>query len=71
MNSNEIFKTLGEIVNKTHRSTDFIQKSSLLHVVISFLIWYDKSLHPVVIHENNLICISMNIYKKETNKGNL
>ena len=35
---------------------------SLLHVVMSSVIQFDKSVHPMVLYENNLISIFMNVY---------
>ena len=47
---------------KIHKLTDFNQKPSLLHVIISSGIRFDKFFYPVVIYANYLICINMNIY---------
>ena len=41
--------------------TDISPKHSLLHVVISSAIKFDKSFHPVVLYENYIICILINI----------
>ena len=35
---------------------------SLLHVVMSLVIQFDKSIHPTVLYENDLIIIFMNVY---------
>ena len=35
---------------------------SLLHIVMSSVIQYDKSIHPIVLYENDLISIIMNEY---------
>ena len=35
---------------------------SLLHVVMSSVIQFDKSIHPMVLYENDLISIFMNVY---------
>ena len=41
----------------THKLTDFSPKPSLLHVVISSVIRFDKSLYPVVLYEKYVVCI--------------
>ena len=35
---------------------------SLLHVAMSSMIQFDKSIHPIVLNENDLISIFMNVY---------
>ena len=35
---------------------------SLLHVIMSSVIQFDKSIHPMVLYENDLISIFMNVY---------
>ena len=35
---------------------------SLLHVAMSLVIQFDKSIHPMVLYENDLISIFMNVY---------
>ena len=35
---------------------------SLLHVVMSSVIQFDKSIHPMVLYENDLISLFMNVY---------
>ena len=35
---------------------------SLLHVVMSSVIQFNKSIHPMVLYENYLISIFMNVY---------
>ena len=44
----------------TNKLTDFSPKPSLLHVVTSSVIQFDKSLYPVVLYEKYVICIFMN-----------
>ena len=56
---NYIFKTYGRHRNMTHKLTDFSPKPSVLHVVISLVIRFDKSLYPVVLYEKYAICIFM------------
>ena len=56
---------------KTHKLTDFNSKPSLLHVVISSVIGFDKFFNPVVMYANYLICIFMNFYANLKNDGNI
>ena len=51
----------------THKLADFSPKPSLLHVVISSVIQFDKSLYPVALYEKNVICIFMNNCKNLEN----
>ena len=46
-------------------------KPSLLHVVVPFIILYNNSFHPVVLLENNLICIFMIILEKVSEGGEI
>ena len=46
-------------MKKTHELTDFNSRYSLLHVVISSVIGFDKFFYPVVMYANYLICIFM------------
>ena len=64
MNINENFKN--EVKSKKKHinkriSVKNITKPPLLPVFISPMIQFDKFFHPVVLYENNLICIFMNI----------
>ena len=56
---------------KTHKST--APKPSLLHVVVPFMKLYNNnnSFHPLVLLENNLICIFMIILKKVSKGGEI
>ena len=56
---------------KTHQLTDFNSSPSLLHVVISSVIGFDKFFYPVVMYANYLICIFMNFYANLKNGGNI
>ena len=56
---------------KTHKSTGLNTKTILLHVVVPFIILYDNSFHPVVLLENNLICIFMIILEKVSKGGEI
>ena len=56
----------------THKLTDFSPKPSLLHVVISSVIRFDKSLYPVVLYEKYVICIfiiAVKTYEKMMKKS--
>ena len=44
---------------------------SLLHVAMSSVIQFDKSIHPIVIFENDLISIFMIVYVNLQNIGKL
>ena len=46
-------------------------KPSLLHVVVPFIILYNNSFHPVVLLENNIICIFMIILEKVSKGGEI
>ena len=46
-------------------------KPSLLHVVVPFIILYNNSFNPVVLLENNLICIFMIILEKVSKGGEI
>ena len=35
---------------------------SLLHVAMSSVIQFDRSIHPMILYENGLISIFMNVY---------
>ena len=54
---------------KTHKLTDSYPKPSLLHVVISSVIGFNKFFYSVVLYVNYLICIFMNIYANLKNDG--
>ena len=56
---------------KAYKSTDFIPKPSLLHVVVPFIILYNNSFHPVVLLENTIICIFMSILEKVSKGGEI
>ena len=43
---------------------------SLLHVVMSSVIQFDKSIHPMVLYENDLISIFMKVYVNLQKIGN-
>ena len=56
----------------THKLTDFSPKPSLLHVVISSVIRFDKSLYLVVLYEKYVICIfiiALKTYEKMMKKS--
>ena len=59
MNINKNVKNKGKSLK--YKQADFIPILSLLHVFISSVIQFDKSIHPVVLYEYYLICIFMNI----------
>ena len=46
-------------------------KPSLLHVVVPFIRLYNNSFHPVVLLENNLICILMIVLEKVSKGGEI
>ena len=46
-------------------------KPSLLHVVVQFIILYNNSFNPVVLLENNRICIFMIILEKVSKGGEI
>ena len=62
MNINENVNKSGKIVTNIHKLTNFHPKPSLIYVIISFVIQFDKLFYPVVLYENNLICIVMNMH---------
>ena len=70
---NEV-KSLKNNINE-HISAQNIFKPPLLPVFISSVIQFDKFFHPVVLDENDLICIFMNINEilkmREKTMGNL
>ena len=55
----------------THKLTNFSPKPSLLHVVISSVIRFDRSLYPVVLYEKYVICIFMNSCENLENDENI
>ena len=56
---------------KTHEVTDFNAKLSLLHVIISSVIGFDKFFYPVAMYANYLICIFMNFYANLKKDGKI
>ena len=51
MNINENVNKLGKIVRNIHKLTNFRPKPSLMYVIISYVIQFDKLLYPVVLYE--------------------
>ena len=62
MNISENANKLGKIVRNIHKLTNFHPKPSLMYVIISYVIQFDKLFYPVVLYEKYLICIVMNMY---------
>ena len=60
-----------EIVTNIHKLTNFRPKPSLMYVIISYVIQFDKLFYPVILNENYLICIVMNIHENLKNDGKI
>ena len=71
MNINENVNKLGKIVRNIHKLTNFRPKPSLMYVIISYVIQFDKLFYPVVLYENYLICIFMNMHVHLKNDGKI
>ena len=71
MNINENVNKLGKIVTNIHKLTNFRPKPSLMYVIISYVIQFNKLLYPVVQYENYLICIVMNMHVNLKNDGKI
>ena len=71
MNINENVKKWGEIVTNIHKLTNFLPKPSLMYVIISYVIQFNKLFYPVVLYENYLICIGKNIHVNLKNGGKI
>ena len=54
-------KTRPDITENVKNQTNK-QILSLLHVVMSSVIQFNESIHPMVLYENDLISIIMNVY---------
>ena len=52
MNINENVKKKKKIVTNIHKLTNFRPKPSLMYVIISYVIQFDKLFYPVVLYEN-------------------
>ena len=69
MNINKNDKRYGKVV-KNIKKLNFIPILSLFHVLISTMLRFDKSIHPVVLYEYFIICICMkNMKTLKKNEG--
>ena len=71
MNTNENFKNEGKIlknINKLISATNHHQ-TNIVEYFISSVIQFVKSIHPMALYENYLICIFMNINENLKNEG--
>ena len=71
MNINENVKKGEEIVTNIHKLTKFRPKPSLMYVIKSYVIQFNKLFYPVVLYENYLICIVKNIHVNLKNDGKI
>ena len=70
MDTNENLKNEGKSlnINKLISATNHHQ-TNIVEYFISLVIQFDKSIHPMALYENYLICIVMNINENLKNEG--